>query len=441
MRIDLPSYVPVISLTRDAMNISKKFAALSSVVFFFLLFSSNALATSSALTVSTSINLSSDTYNANYPNIQNVGSNVYVAWSEGSHGIWFKVSHDGGLSWSVSTRLSPTGVGSSQFPLVAAVGTDVYVVWSQAATTIDIAVSTNSGDAFLPAVIVSGTIARSITPVVAAAENNVYVVWNGNGSSYLAFSKNNGLTWSNPFKYASGPEPQVAAYGSSAYAIADTFSRVNSAVYYTNNNGSTWSRSGTISGAEPWVSAYGSNVIVASESKGNQSVVRIITSTNFGHTFTPVRILSANVTNSWAPMTWIFGNTEYVAWRTNPGSARSQEYVSTSTNAGVSWSTPLPIGISGRDNSWPVTVASTSSAAFIQWYVKAGTTSSSPWQAVAAESTNNGSSWSQPLTLGRSLGESDVATSAISANGSTFYSVWTNAMSTGRDQVYFATGS
>jgi len=413
----------------------------TTTILLFLL--STSIASVSAFSATTAINLSNDTFNASFPNVQNVGNQVYAVWSEGSHGIWFKTSSDGGVSWSSAIRLSPTGsgVGSSQFPLMAAVGTDVYVAWSQAGKTIDFAVSTNSGKSFAPAVVISGAIPLSITPVIAAASNDVYVVWDGNGSSYITFSTNNGATWSSQVKYASGPEPQVAAYGSSAYAIADTFSRVNSAVYLTNNNGATWTRSGTISGAEPWVSAYGTNVIVATETKSNTSVIREIDSTNSGKTFTSVRILSSTVPNSWAPMTAIFGSTEYVAWRTNPGSAKSQEYVSVSTNAGSTWSIPVAIGLVGRDNSWPVTVATTSCTTFIAWYEKTGTTSSAPWQALAVEGSNNGSSWTAPVALGHSLAESDVATEAISANGATMFGVWTNTTSSGRTQVYFATGS
>lgn len=395
----------------------------------------------SAFSVSSSVNLSNDRFNASYPNVQNVGNNVYVAWSEGSRGILFRHSTDGGATWSANVRLSPTGVGSSQFPLIAAAGADVYVVWSQGAKTIDVATSTNNGTSFSPAVIVSGAVPSSITPVIAAFGNDVYVVWDGNGSSYITFSTNNGATWSSPVQYASGPEPQVAAYGSSAYAVADTFSRQNSAVYFTNNNGTTWSRSGSISGAEPWISAYGPNVLVAAESKGNASVVRLITSTNSGRTFSAVRTLSTSVPNSWAPMTAIFGKTEYVAWRSNPGSSNSQEYVSVSLNSGATWSTPAAIGVSGRDNSWPVTVATTSSTAFIAWYERTGTSRTASWQALAVEGTNNGSAWTTPTVLGHSLAESDVATEAISTNGPTMFAVWTNTSSTGNNQVYFTTGA
>ena len=151
--------------------------------------------------------------------------------------------------------------------------------------------------------------------------------------------------------------------------------------------------------------------------------------------------LSSTAPDSWAPMTGISGNTEYVAWRSNPGSSTSQEYVSVSLNAGSTWSAPTAIGIAGHDNSWPVTVPAYGSTAFIAWYVRTGTSSSTPWEAVVVETTNSGSSWSSPVILGGSLAESDIATAAISANAGTVFAVWTDTTSSGNTQVYFTTGS
>jgi len=391
----------------------------------------------SAFSTTTGINLSNDTFNATDPNVQNVGSNVYAVWTEASHGVWFRVNSGG--TWSNAIELSPTG-GSAGFPLMAAVGTDVYVVWSQS-SNIYFAVSSNSGSSFSSAVVVSKTTSPNITPVIAAYGNDVYVAYNGAGGSYVTASTNNGATWTTPFKYASGPEPQIAAWGTNAYAIADSSSRSTTSIAVSANNGNTWTKSGSGGGSEPWISAYGTNVIAAWETKGNKSVVHVITSTNSGKTFTSPFLLSSAVPDSWSPMTGIFGNTEYVAWRSNPGSSNSQDYVSVSLDAGKTWSSATAIGVSGRDNSWPVTVSATSSTAFIEWSQRTGTSSSSPWQTNVVEGTNNGSSWTTPTRLGGSVSESDIATAAISSFGSTVFAVWTNTTASGNTQVYFSLGS
>ncbi len=312
--------------------------------------------------------------------------------------------------------------------------------WSQKGS-IYFAGSTNSGTSFLSAIVVSGTIASSQTPVVAAYGNDVYVAFDGGGHSYVTASSNNGVTWTAPFEYSTGPEPQIAAWGTNAYAVADASSRGSNFVSVTNNNGQTWTKSGTTGGSEAWVSTYGANVVVAWETKGTASLVKVITSTNSGKTFSKPVELSSTAPDSWAPMTGISGNTEYVAWRSNPGSSTSQEYVSVSLNAGSTWSAPTAIGIAGHDNSWPVTVPAYGSTAFIAWYVRTGTSSSAPWEAVVVETTNSGSSWSSPVILGGSLAESDIATAAISANAGTVFAVWTDTTSSGNTQVYFTTGS
>jgi hypothetical protein len=400
----------------------------------------------SALSVSPAVNLSNNKINSTYPNVQNVGNNVYVAWSESSHGIWFRMSSNAGSTFGKAIEISPT-TGVAQFPLIVALGTDVYVTWAQTISTgvlqIFFAASTNSGGSFSPAKVVDNTpTGTDITPVLAAAGNDVYVAYDASGSSAVVSSTNNGGTFGTPFIYATGPEPQIAASGSNVYAVADSFSRKAMPVAVSNNAGGTWKITDISggSGAEPWISASGTNVIVAWETKGTGSIVGLATSTNSGATFTKAFTLSTTTPDAWAPMTGISGNTEYVAYRTNPGSVRSQEYAAVSLNAGGTWSTPVAIGIAGHDNSWPVTIPTNGGTAFVAWYVTSGTSLSTPWEAAVVETTNSGTSWSAPVILGGSLGESDVATQAISSNNGVMFAVWANTVS-GIDQVFFTSGS
>lgn len=403
------------------------------------------LASASALSA-TSINLSNDSSNASFPNVQNVGNNVYLVWSEGSRGIFFRSSTNGGATFGTPIKISPTG-GVAQFPLMTSNGSNIYVTWAQSNNNvlqIYFVASTNNGVSFSPAKIVDNTPnTTDITPVIASFGSFVYVGYNCGGASCIVSSTNNGATFSTPFQYASGPEPQVAAWGNNVYAVADSFSRTMMPVAVSHNNGATFkvTRIAGGAGAEPWISASGTNVIVAWETKGNKSVVGIATSINSGTTFSGASTLSTTTPNAWSPMTGISGNTEYVAYRTDPGSSASQEFVSVSLDAGKTFASPIAIGIAGRDNSWPVTVPTNGPIAFVAWYVKTGASSSSSWEAVAVETTNSGASWSSPIVLGRSLSESDVATAAISSNGGTLFAVWTNATSSGNNQVFFAAGN
>ena len=152
----------------------------------------------------------------------------------------------------------------------------------------------------------------------------------------------------------------------------------------------TWHKVSIFEGSEAFVAAWGTNVIVAGETKGTNSVVKVEASHNSGVTFTTPFTVSATITDSWAPMVGVWGNLMYVAWRSNPGSFNSQEYVAVSKDAGVTWSAPIPIGVSGRDNQWPFTIAISGNNTFIMWSEKVRATTTSPWQTLVSYSANNG---------------------------------------------------
>lgn len=388
-------------------------------------------------TFTAAINLSNTTSQATYPNVQTDGENIYVVWQQKSGGIEFRDSSNGGSSWNPEFQVSTKG--GAGYPLMTDYGSYVYIIWSQN-DTIYVAISENNGASFGTPIAVSGSLTKCITPVLAAYGSDVYAGFNCGSSSYVSSSDNNGVTWTAPFEYSSGPEPQLAAWGNYAYAIADSSTRASTAISVSSNGGQTWKKATTDGGgSEPWIMAYGDNVVAAWETKGNNSQVFITTSPNNGKTFTTP--FAVNTAQAWAPMIGVYGNTEYVAYRTNPGSVNSEEYVVVSTNAGSSWTSPITIGDVGLDNSWPTQVAVNSSSAFILWYIHTKSSSSAPWEVVTVEGQNNGSSWSEPQVLGNSLAESDFATAAIASHGAVAFAVWTNETSSGYDQVYFASGS
>ena len=77
--------------------------------------------TSSTPTFSPAVNLSNDLGNAKNPVISSQGLNVYAAWVEGSKGLFFRMSADGGNTWtpplsSPALKLSKSG-GSASFPV------------------------------------------------------------------------------------------------------------------------------------------------------------------------------------------------------------------------------------------------------------------------------------------------------------------------------------
>jgi hypothetical protein len=409
----------------------------------------------SAPNFSTPVNLSNDGGNAEHPNVQNNGSNVYVSWTEEGRGIYFRQSPNGGLTWnpplsSTALKLSPGG-GVASYPLMADYGTNVYVVWSQTTGSsepaqIYLAASTNNGLSFSSPILVdSDPGVAQLTPVIAAYGTTVYVAWSQNSASFVASSTNNGTSFGGATEYSFQHEPQLAASGSHGYAIAD-----GNVIYVTSNNGSTWNEvqiRGCCS-SEPWIMASGPNVVAAWEGKGTSSQIYEASSQNYGQTWsTSEQILSGSLNDSWAPMVGIEGNNVVIAWRTNPGGSLSQEYVTTSTDGGVSWSAPLSIGILNRDNAWPFTVTLSGDNAYVMWSEKLSANSSSTdWQTLVDYGAFNGTAWnwsSPPTSLtGNSnpafgaQAEQDIATGAISSSSAQAYSVWQNNAT--KSQIYFA---
>src|ERR1700730_2805674 len=89
----------------------------------------------SAPTFGKPVNISNDSSSAQDPNVQNVGTHVYIAWTERSGGIRVRQSPDGGVAWvpalnMPALRISNVG-GTAQYPLMSENGTNVYVVWAQ----------------------------------------------------------------------------------------------------------------------------------------------------------------------------------------------------------------------------------------------------------------------------------------------------------------------
>jgi hypothetical protein len=388
------------------------------------------------------VNISVSAGSSTDPDIWNVGSTVYVVWTEGSQGIYFRSSPNDGATWNPAVRIS-TGSGLTQYPLIAAASTYVYVVWSQVISKhlqIMFVSSSNSGAAgsfTAPADIDGLTTSKEVTPTVAtsaALPTTVYAGWTDNATStvYVKGSANAGATWGPTFPMGSHEE-QVAAVGANGYAISD------SGIFaYSQNSGVSWTSEALPSHAEAWVWGVGTYVYVAWETKHTTSQIQIQVSSNSGGSFGPV--YSFPQTNAWGPMIWALGSDVWIAYHTKPGGASSQMYVSTSTNYGAagSWSTPhlLTTG----ETSFPFTIwSSDGTHVFIGWsQLKSGST----WVFDVASSSNGGSSWtvSQVSTAatGQSGNNKDVATGALSADGATYLATWEYIPTSGTDQIYFA---
>lgn len=379
--------------------------------------------------------------------------------------MYFRASSNGGSSWTPSLgssgmKLSSPG-GVASYPIVYATGSDVYVVWSQSVSKvlqIFFAASTNSGGSFSKAIqLTRGSSSNGfVTPVIAASGSDVYVAYTAQGkNSYVMASDKNGAagSWTSPFHYSDTHEPQIAAIGSNAYAIADGVG-----IAVTNNGGSSWTiiSNSQNDGDEPWVAASGSYVYVVSQTKTNNGSIHFFYSNNYGKpgswTSQPGVPISGSLLDTWEPQLTVAGNYLYVAF--HDLSSPITNYVVVSSNNGKTWSSPIDISGSTHLVGWATQVATTgcgggysctgtpSTYVFTVWPVQM---SSSNWQMYISASSNYGASWTPPPGIGVSNNptgiagpNNDIATSSIAANGASAFVVWQQTNSAGLSQVYFS---
>ncbi len=393
------------------------------------------------------VNLSNDTAKAMYPNVQSVGSHVYVAWTEQSGGIKFRESSDKGKAWNPTITISPP-VGTTQYPMISANGSNVYVVWSQTVektgNQLLFASSSNYGASFNSAIQISpkNSSDNYITPVIASQGINVYVAFidNQNAYSYVVASSNNGLNWTKPFLVSTYHEPQVYAWGDNAYVISDY------GLAMTHNNGSSWTmpKIKGCCGHEPWIWGFGSNVYGVWETK-NQSKVYVIVSNNNGKSWKGPTFLTTTLRDSWTPIVGAYGNSAWVAEREYPGGSKGQVWVYTTANGGKNWSSPISLsgkGAKGSAETFPFTISSSDGKnVFVTWSQQIST---GYWVLRVSYSSNGGTSWTAPPGIdvsqnknGEAGTETDIPTAAISSYGTHCYATW-EYMNGTSNQIYFA---
>jgi hypothetical protein len=401
-----------------------------------------------AISYSSVFNLSNDNGNAIFPMDASSGSHVYVVWTEGSRGIFFRSSPDNGTTWNPPLSSPPlkinSGSESTQYPVISANGSNVFVVWtngvSGGSTQLFFAASTNFGISFSSAKSITTGTGGAITPVISSWGNVVYVAYVQNSFSFAFASANAGATWSTPFQVSSFHEPQVYASAKSGVVISDF-----GGLAVTTNDGITWTKI-HIAGccrAEPWVWGYGPNVYGAWETKGTSSQAFVIYSHNYGATWSKPFLLSSALTDTWGPKIAAWGSNVYITVTVHPASGAAQNYIFVSTNAGVSWSAPIPESGTSVDIGTSLNIYAYGSDVFAIWgrEVAGGT-----WVTYGTYSTNSGATWVSPPGIdisnnakGVAANANDVSTGWVVNFGTAAFATWQFQSSSGANsQIYFA---
>jgi len=391
------------------------------------------------------------------------GQYVYVAWTEGSGGIYSTVSSNGGSTWSTPLKISNKG-GTTQFPVMdtgdgyeSSNSGDVYVAWAQTVSSelqIFVASSTNNGASFTTNQVSSG---GGITPALATSGNDVYVTWyqtnpcpvtalnplnsttgtGENGCIYVDSSVSNGGAWSTPVQLnpSHKGEAQIVAEGSYAYVAADGVYFSSYGIPGAPNN---WDGSGsTPTGWTEPIQVYEFYSYDPTSPSTSCSVVPPATP--------PTGCLTSFGREPWVAAS---GLDVYLTWEAvnlSSSTALYSDYGITSTDGGLTWYpgtcnavtcpgsqlTSLPPTITtaaqqapflmtgGAKDIWEPENAGLGSNAFLTFHSLSGSAA-----IYVTSTTDNGSSWSAPQQVNTGLTGTSAYAHIFTSDGTNVWVLW-----------------
>ena len=279
--------------------------------------------------------LTNNAADSEYPDIAVSGANIYVVWHDGDYGsrdIYFRKSADSGVTWKASQRLT-NNAGMSWVPAIAVSGTNVVVAWSDGTpgnNEIYIKKSADGGATWQASKKITNNTGGSCYPDIAVSGANVYVVWNddtpGNGEIYLRKSVDGGAAWQNPKRLTNNAgasaNAAIAVSGDAVHVAWSDDTPGDYEIYYrksvtagnlwqsakrlTNTAGNSWN---------PAIAVESENVCLAwhDEKPGNYEIF-LKASADGGTTWGTAVRLTNDAGDSWETALATNASTAYVAW-------------------------------------------------------------------------------------------------------------------------------
>lgn len=184
------------------------------------------------------------------PSITVSGLIVHVAWDDTRNGfaeIYYKRSTDGGVSWGSDVRLTNIAA-SSIYASIAVSGNYVHVTWQDRRNAgqweIYYRSSHDGGLTWEPEIRLTNDIAHSWYPSVAVSGSAVHIVWqdrrNPVDDIYYKRSTDGGVNWETDTRLTSNVtgsgawNPSVAVSGSAVHVVWNDY-RIGSEIWYKDN--------------------------------------------------------------------------------------------------------------------------------------------------------------------------------------------------------------
>ncbi len=339
------------------------------------------------------VNLSKNDGNSIQPQIAAFGNNVYLVWvddtgsSFGAPDVFFTASTNNGASFSAPINLSNEAGTNSFNPQIAASGSDVYVAWSDYTGTGNFAgaqlffrVSHDNGVSFNPLVqLTPSTGATAIAPPeihMVSDGNNIYLVYTQNFfglfgccvNTPFTMSDNNGFTFSTPITPiaggGAGQNPQIAVSGNNVYVVHQERFPGAIDVFFaaSTDNGVSFGTPINLSnnGASilPQIAASGSDIyVIWNNSTPENKDIFFTASTNSGVSFTTPINLSNDSGNSVSPQIAASGSNVYLVWQDDTA-GNTEIFFAASTDNGTSFGSALNLSSNTGFSEHPEMVVS-----------------------------------------------------------------------------------
>ncbi len=316
------------------------------------------------------------------------GDSIHVVWTNtkaGDHGVYYKHSFDGGLTWTGETKL--TGATSNaDLPSIAASGNTVHIMWRDTigAQNVNYYIrSLDGGKTWGPKVFFGNWY---WWPSITCAGNMVFVALNsntpGNTEVWFQRSTDNGTTWDSVKRISNAlgrsEDPSISASDGHVYLV------------WNDNRDST------------------NTVPKQAQMKAYARV-----SSDNGVTWGPETLWNNPPSKSYFPFVHASGANVDFVW----GDLRTtyQVFYKHSSDHGATWSAEQPL-TSGNGGDYPV-VTRNGFDVYAEWFLfgsNAGIT--------YRHSSDGGTTWDTPVALVSGAG--NPGSPFIFANGSTLHTIW-----------------
>jgi hypothetical protein len=268
----------------------------------------------------------------------------------------------GAENWT-TTQVSISKKTLNESPALAVSKETVHVVWchqiNETASTIYYRQSRDNGDTWESVVSLPINSTKAFIPAIAVAGSIVHIIWKDfrftNPEIYYLRSTDSGITWEEPIRltYNSSRgeniyDITITAEDARVYVVWKDYRTGSSEIFLKRSidSGATWESDQRLThdymaSYDPSLTVEDNTVCIMYEDYGNHSTAALLSSTDYGVTWTSRQLVSftSSAFEYLKPELFLNQGTLYFVWQQEK-TGSPQLYFSTSTDLGATWADP-----------------------------------------------------------------------------------------------------